>query len=323
MAANRRSVARICVAYRLHTGVVMGKRIIRATGKVLLGDFKKGQQIGDYVIDEELPSSGTGILYAGHHVAVAERLVVLRIVPAAAPPFQDVAFQLDELHHPGTPRIFDTGVLPDHRRWVAVEHITGSTVADVITHRTMSNMECLALLRDVCEVLAHAHGKGIVHGNIRPENIVVPDDRRTTICLVGWEGARRETTTSPAPFVRGTEYTAPEQLRGDPDDARTDAYALGVIVHRALHGVLPHERTGKKSGLLETLIDQMLCGRPDLRPSSARIRAAVAYLCSASQIDKRQSWIVPTVALNLDAIEEQTEVADAESIASMKLPWKS
>lgn len=298
-------------------GVGMGKRSIRATGNVELGDFKKGDRIGDYVIDHEMPSTGTGIVYAGHHVAVAERRVVLRIAPASAL-LDDVAFKLDELDHPGTPRIFDTGVLPDNkRRWVAVEHIAGSTVADVIVHRTMSNMECLALLRDVCELLARAHGKGIVHGNIRPENIVVPDDRRTTICLVGWEGARLESTTTPAPFVQGSEYTAPEQIRGDLDDARTDVYALGVIVHRALHGVLPHERAGRKSGLLETLVDQMLTGRPDLRPTSARVRAAVAYLCSASRIDKRESWIVPTVALNLEAIEEATEICEADSLTSI------
>ena len=55
----------------------------------------------------------------------------------------------------------------------------------------------------------------------------------------------------------------------------------------------------------------MLCARADLRPTSARIRAAVAYLCSASQIDKRESWIVPTVALNIDLIEEQTEVCES------------
>jgi serine/threonine protein kinase len=300
----------------------MGKRIIRATGKTLLGDFSSGQRIGDYVIDHELPSTGTGIVYAGHHVAVTERRVVLRIVPAAGL-FDDVALRLDEIDHPGTPRIFDTGTLTDHRRWIAVEHIAGSTVADVIVHRTMSSMECLALLRDTCEVLARAHAKGIVHGNIRPEHIVVPDDRRTTICLTGWDGARLETSsTTPAPFVQGNEYAAPEQMRGEFDDARTDVYALGVIIHRALHGVLPHERphpkTEKRPSLLETLVDQMLCARADLRPTSARIRAAVAYLCSASQIDRRESWIVPTVALNIDLIEEQTEICEADSLTTLK-----
>ncbi len=297
----------------------MGKRIIRGTGKVLLGDFRPGQYIGDYVIDQELPTAGTGILYAAHHVAVEERRVVIRVVPAGDT-LDDVALHLDELDHPGTPRIFDQGMLSDRRRWVAVEHIAGSTVADVIAHRTMSTFECLALLRDVCELLARAHGKGIVHGNIRPENIVVPDDRRTTICLVGWEGARIANGDTPQPFVQGNEYTAPEQLRGDGDDARTDVYALGVIVHRALHGVWPHERPERKSTLLETLIDQMLCGRADLRPTSARVRAAVAYLCTASRIDKRESWIVPTVALDLHAIEEQTEVGELDKMDKLPGP---
>jgi len=290
----------------------MGKRVIRATGKVQLGDFSSGARLGDYVIDHELPATGTGIVYAAHHVTIAERRVTLRIAPVATP-LEDVAFHLEELGHPGTPRIFATGALPDHRRWVAVEHIVGSTVADVIAHRTMSNLECLALLRDVSDLLARAHEKGIVHGNIRPDNIVVPDDRRTTICLSGWEGARFETSTDPSPLVRGSDYTAPEQLRGV-DDARTDVYALGVIIHRALHGVLPHERSRRGTSLIETLIDQMLCGRPDLRPSAARVRAAVAYLCTTSQIDKRQSWIVPTVALNLDLLEEQTEICDADAL---------
>ncbi len=283
----------------------------------MLGGHKKGDRIGDYVIDRGMPSTGAGIVIAGHHVAVTERRVVIRIAPASAL-VDDVVFKLDDLDHPGTPRIFDTGTLSDHRRWVAVEDIAGSTVADVIVHRTMSKHECLALLRDVCELLSRAHAKGIVHGNIRPENIVVPDDRRTTICLIGWEGARLEESSTPSPFVQGSEYTAPEQIRGDVDDARTDIYALGVIIHRALHGVLPHQRTEKTSGLLETLIDQMLTGRPDLRPSSARVRAAVAYLCTAMRIDKRESWIVPTVALNLDAIEEQTEICEADSMTTIK-----
>lgn len=276
----------------------------------MLGDLSSGARVGDFVIDGELPALGAGVVYAGHHVVLDERMVVLRIVPAAAP-LEDVAFQLDELDHPGTPRIFGSGMLADGRRWVAVEQIAGSTLADVIAHRTMSRMECLALLRDVCDVLSRAHAKGIVHGNIRPEHIVVPDDKRTTICLAGWEGAHGG-TSMPAPLARATEYTAPEQLRGQGDDARTDIYALGVIVHRALHGVLPWERASRQSGLLETLIDQMLCGRPDLRPTSARVRAAVSYLCTASSIDRKQSWIVPTVALDLNAIEEATEINDAE-----------
>lgn len=295
----------------------MGKRVIRATGKVLLGDFSSGDQIGDYVIDRELPSIGTGIVYAGHHVAVAERRVVIRVMPAGAA-LDDVALRLDELEHPGTPRIFDVGTLPDLRRWVAVEDIAGSTVADVIAHRTMSTIECLALLRDVCELLSRAHAKGIVHGNIRPEHVVVPDDHRTTICLAGWEGARSETTDTPAPFVQGNEYTAPEQLRGDGDDARTDVYALGVIIHRALYGEFPRAATEKRASLLDTLVGQMLCARADLRPTSARVRAAVSYLCTASQIDKRESWIVPTVALDLQAIEEQTEVCDADALEMLK-----
>lgn len=287
----------------------MGKRVIRGTGEVLLGDFRPGARIGDYVVDHEMPSTGTGILYAGHHVAIEERHVVLRITPATAP-MDDVAFQLDDLDHPGTPRIFDRGVLPDRRRWVAVEFIYGSTVADVIAHRTMAPLECLALLRDICDVLSPAHAHGIIHGNIRPENIVVPDDRRTTICLVGWEGARFESSMELPPLVQDNDYLAPEQLRGVVDDARTDVYALGVIAHRALHGVLPHERTHKGTSLIETLIDQMLCARPDQRPTTARLRAAVAYLCTANQIEKRQSWIIPTVAADLDAIDEFTEVCD-------------
>jgi eukaryotic-like serine/threonine-protein kinase len=287
----------------------MGKRVIRGTGEVRLGDFRPGARIGDYVVDHEMPATGTGIIYAGHHVAIEERHVVIRIAPASGP-LEDIAFQLDELDHPGTPRIFDRGMLPDRRRWVAVEYISGSTVADVIAQRTMSPLECLALLRDVCGVLSPAHARGIVHGNIRPENIVVPDDRRTTICLVGWEGARLDTSLELAPLVRGGDYIAPEQLRGVVDDARTDIYALGVIAHRALHGVLPHERSQKGTSLIETLIDQMLCGRPELRPTTARMRAAVAYLCAANQIEKKQSWIVPTVAADLEAIDEMTEVCD-------------
>nr|MBA2544405.1 hypothetical protein [Deltaproteobacteria bacterium] len=89
-----------------------------------------------------------------------------------------------------------------------------------------------------------------------------------------------------------------------------DMYALGVVIHRALHGVFPGERTEKRPTLLETLIDQMLCARPDLRPTSAKMRAAVSWLCTANQIGKRESWILPTVALRIDLIEEQTEICD-------------
>jgi serine/threonine protein kinase len=267
---------------------------------LLLGDLQIGETLGSYCIDAKPPSAGTGILYGAHHVAIEGRRVTIHVIPWAVV-LDDVTDLLRELDHPGTPRVFEIGVLPNLRRWVAIEQIAGTTLAELLAHRRLSSVEVVALLRDVTEILAHAHSRGIVHCNLDPEHIIMPDDRRSNVCISGWEGARYERSVAPYPLVRRRATTAPEQIEGRVDDVRTDMFALGVIAYQALHGVLPATNRPPARTLVETLIDHMLCRRTSLRPSSAKVRAAVSWLCREFEVMKEASWIAPALALEIRA----------------------
>jgi hypothetical protein len=98
--------------------------------------------------------------------------------------------------------------------------------------------EIIAIARQICAALDHAHEHGIIHRDLKPENVVISPDG--TAKLMDFGLARQIASDEAEPFVTGTVfYLAPEQARGETVDARTDLYALGVLLYEALTGYLP------------------------------------------------------------------------------------
>ena len=242
-------------------------------------------RIGDYDLTRELPPSMPSVLeFAATHV-VLPRQARLRIGSDAisAKRLMREACILEALRHPGVPRVFECGLLEDRRPWIATELIDGPTLADAIADRPLLVKETLALLRDLAQILHHAHARGIAHGQLRPQ-LVVRDT--TGLYIESWADARTHD---------GGEF-----------DPRADIHALGAIAYAALTNAAPAMPLARRLPALPRtialLVDRMLSDTPLARPSAAEVRAEAIQILGILETpppDDIDSAIVEEIELEL------------------------
>ncbi len=269
------------------------------------------ERIGNYRIDGELERDAAGVVYEARHLVLPRRAVVKVMESVQPRPFAIQLLReaciLEALEHPGIVRVYESGLLADRRPWFAHERVEGATVADLLAGGPLEASHAVVLLRDIAEVLEHAHRRGVVHCGLRPELIVITGrSRGFPLCIADWRDARVHDTTAPVPEATHV-YAAPElvacatstlpasAVRATIDD-RVDVFALGVIAYRALTGVLPFEQITADGEIqhvptevrcpeappeLTGLVDQMLAWERFDRPSSAEVSADLAQLALA------------------------------------------
>jgi len=290
----------------------MADRFPRATDAtgLLLGDLPAGARVGDYVIKGPLATRGNGHLYDAVHLVLPRRATI-KVLPgeqsvsaARAMSLLREACIVDALDHPGIPRIYECGVLPDRRPWIATEQIEGTSLAVTLARGSISVAEVTTIVRDVADILDHAHRRGLVHRNVVPEAILRPDpERRFPLCLVDWSGARAHDSTSPIPMfppASSRSYLAPEQLAGQATDGRADVHALGMIARELLRCA----RLGSTPPVLVSLIQDMIDPNPSRRPTSHQVLDATTWL--AAQIDA-------------DAIPREIDIKQTEPMSAPML----
>ena len=246
---------------------------------------------------------------ASVHVAVDERLdrpVAVKVMhPAlAADPrfvsrFREEARSAARLSHPHVVAVTDQGVdrLDDGTPvvFLVMELVDGITVRDLLHRQTRLRPEqVLELLEPICAALGAAHEAGLVHRDVKPENVLLGDDGRVLVADFGLARAvEAAPVTAAAGLLLGTvAYLAPEQVSHGRADARTDVYALGVMTFELLTGEVPfqaatplavayrhlHERVPSPSSLvggipagLDALVAAATQPDPDARPADARV----------------------------------------------------
>ena len=262
---------------------VMAGRAARGTDNngLLLGDLVPGTRVGEFVIEARVGARGAGHIYRATHLVLPRRATI-HVLPAADGVTRTVALELlreacliDAVDHPGMPRVFECGMLADRRPWIASELIEGTTVLHLLESQQVSLTSVITILRDVADILAESHRRGIVHGHVAPAAIVLPaQPRRFSLCLVDWVGARTHDSTTPLPLVVGGHYVAPEQANAIEMTDRSDVYSLGRIARDMLDCVVRDD----VSPLLVALLGSMLDYDPKARPTSADVRNTAAWL---------------------------------------------
>jgi serine/threonine-protein kinase len=257
------------------------------------------QRIGNYRLVELVERDASGSIYEARHLLLPRRA----IVKVGATAERDVmllreACLLDALEHAGVVRVFESGLLAERRAWFACELVEGRTVDEMLDRGPIDPVRAVGLVRDVAEVLEHAHRRGVVHCGLRPDVIVMASGSRGyPVCIVDWSDARAHDTQSRGTVPVLREYVAPEVLQGAPIDDRVDVFSLGVIAYQALTGSLPFDGQTLAKGVdgsaqhvpttvrcpevppeLATLVDQMLAADRWDRPSSAEVRADLTEL---------------------------------------------
>ena len=170
------------------------------------------------------------------------------------------------LDHPNVVQVFDVGE-EDDRPYIVMEHVSGGTLSDRLNgrKRSMAKGEALRLLGQLCDGLAHAHSKKLVHRDIKPQNLLLRDsDGCLKITDFGIARAAEETTrlTRPGRVIGTDRYMAPEQLADGRITPAVDVYACGVVADQ----LLPDSRSPE----LREIVERCLREDPDQRFSDAR-----------------------------------------------------
>jgi serine/threonine protein kinase len=272
-------------------------------------------RIGDYAIEHEIATMGAVVRYEGRHVVLPRRAAIEVLLPLptgsrpAAVQMMREACIVEALRHAGVPRIYECGVTPDRRPWVALELVEGETLDDELRRGPLAVAEVVALLEHVAEILAHAHARGVLHRDVTPSAIVRGDtERGFPLCVQGWGAARTLDTELPPPPRGLNHYRALELLRGDEIDGRADVFALGAIAYQALTGELPSlpitRRAPRTPAPVAALIEQMLSDDRYQRPTAIEV-------CDMTRIIRKQATATAGVTETVpEPVEEVVLLVD-------------
>jgi len=297
-----------------------------------------GQKLGHYRVDEKIGAGGMGEVYRARDEHL-ERDVAIKVLPAgtlgdesARKRFRKEALALSKLNHPNIATVFDFDT-QDGVDFLVMEHIAGRVLSEKLTAGPLAEKEIARLGMQMAEGLAAAHAENIIHRDLKPGNLRLMPDGRLKILDFGLakllrpapdEAVTAESLSqSQLGAAAGTlPYMAPEQLRGEEVDARTDIYAAGCVLYELataqrpfpvtqgpklidaiLHQapVPPSDLNPQVSPGLETVILKALDKEPDRRYQSARdLRADLdrlaAGLTVAAMPRPQPAWRLPALA---------------------------
>jgi serine/threonine protein kinase len=209
-----------------------------------------GEEVGNYRIEKLLGSGGMGEVYLASEARL-NRKVALKILPPEfvvdaerVARFEREARAVSALNHPNLVTIYDLGSL-DGLHYIAMEYVEGRTLRELAGSR-LKLKELLSVVAQAAEALAAAHRAGVIHRDVKPENIMVRDDGYVKVLDFGLakllEAATEESAVAEtqAGAVMGTlAYMSPEQAAAEPLDARTDVWSLGVVLYELATGRKP------------------------------------------------------------------------------------
>ncbi len=206
-----------------------------------------------YRIVEPLGRGGMGVVYKVEHVRIG-KLLAMKLLAGELSRNQEVvrrfkteALTASRLSSPNTVQVFDYGV-SDGLTYLVMELVAGDDLGRVLRHAvTLPANRMGALAIQIGNSLAEAHTKGIVHRDIKPENVMLVKTRDNSelakVLDFGLaklrEGSELSELTSQGAIVGTPYFMSPEQIRGEPVDARSDIYSLGALMYRALTGLYP------------------------------------------------------------------------------------
>lgn len=212
----------------------------------LESDDLPGRTVGPFHLDRLVGQGGFAWVFAGRHTATGDRVAVKILKPRYAGDrqfeerFRNEFRTAQELAHPGIVRIHDVGQAGDVT-YFAMDLYPDSVGSLLERQGPLSEQQGLRILRDVLAGLAYAHEAGIVHRDIKADNVLLRADGSAVIADFGIARAVSgyATATGVNMTIGTPAYVSPEQAQGRPLDGRSDLYAVGVLLYRALTGALP------------------------------------------------------------------------------------
>ena len=207
-----------------------------------------GETIAErYELEELVGHGGMSSVYKAHD-SLLERYVALKILHEQysedeefVERFKREARSVAQLQHPNIVTVIDRGE-QDGRQYIVFEYIDGENLKELVVRKgRLEVREALEIALEIAHGLAFAHEHGLVHRDVKPQNVLLNGDGRAKVTDFGIARSRdvEHSVTQTGTVLGTSNYIAPEQASGQPVDAQTDVYSLGVVLYEILTGELP------------------------------------------------------------------------------------
>ncbi len=238
-----------------------------------------GRLAGSWRLLELLGEGGMGCVYLAERADGAfEMQAAVKLIPLAAKNpklrsrFQRERHALARLEHPRIARLLDAGITEDHIPFLVMEYADGVPIDQWCEDRMATPLQVADLLLQVCDAVAYAHGRFVLHRDIKPTNVFVTPEGR--VKLLDFSIAAIIEDTAPDEAVaaqRGghpctPSFAAPEQIRGETLTVATDVYGIGALAYRLLAGRPPRDLA------LGASVSSLISGLDEILPSPSKIR---------------------------------------------------
>ncbi len=255
------------------------------------------KKIGHYTISQVLGVGGMGVVYRAtddlldrevaiktfHHGSIDREETVER--------FHAEARSLARLRHPNIVTIYELGVDDPNDPYIVMEFVSGKSLQKVIESKVQIPVAGrVRLVRDVCNVLAYAHKQGVIHRDIKPSNIFVQTKGEIKLLDFGIAQLteRDRKLTRLGAVIGSVEYIAPERLRGETPDGRSDLFSVGVVLYQLLEERLPFTAESEFS-LMRKIVEEPFPPLDAKWSYPASLTQAVDRALSKSPSDRYQT----------------------------------
>ncbi len=296
-------------------------------------DLLIGRQLGAYLIQTRLGEGGMARVYKAYHARlrrdVAIKVILAQIAGQAGfqARFEQEAQVIAQLQHPNIVTVYDFGE-SGHITYLVMQYVGGGTLRDQLRDgRPLEIQRAASYALQMARALHHAHLHGIVHRDVKPQNMLVSTADRSQLLLSDFGIAKlfnsslEATLTTLTPgalagdhsltnagqIVGTADYMAPEQVNMRPVDARTDVYALGVVLFQMLTGQVPFQ-SSSALGLLYQQVHTVPLSARELNPAVPEMLARITAKALAKGPEERFQ--------SAEAMAQALETALASSTAS-------